>query len=485
MTARPSPLVVPLRAVALADVHESDLAATLRERDQQISALHEELADTRAVQLVMGKVLDAPDFTAAVDGTLAGICEAFGWAFGSYWALDASGETLVLAATRGSINAEFERLTRAVSFRCGVGVPGLAWKTDELVFVHDLDSLPSFPRRPAARAAGIGSALAFPIHQDGKVCGAMDFFVKGNVELTPGRRAALHTACGLLETSFARLRAAQLEHQRAEKLEALLRTVSESAEVVAAAAARITQTGAVLSSSASTASTHANVATDAAKGASAAVHGVAESSREMGLAITEISSNAAEAARMASNAVDLAARTRDVVTKLSESSDAIGRVLRVISSIAQQTNLLALNATIEAARAGELGKGFSVVAHEVKELAREAGTAAQNIEARIDAIRGDAGATAASIEEIFGIVQQISALQTSTASAVEEQTATMAEIARRAGEGASSTSAIVESASTVEAEIRRTSEMATEAQTTAESLMGSAATLRRLVTSFH
>ena len=83
------------------------------------------------------------------------------------------------------------------------------------------------------------------------------------------------------------------------------------------------------------------------------------------------------------------ANSAQVVKKLGENSKQIGQIVESISAIADQTNLLALNAAIEAARAGEAGRGFSVVAEEVRKLAEQSQLSAEEIKERIAVIQGD------------------------------------------------------------------------------------------------
>jgi hypothetical protein len=225
----------------------------------------------------------------------------------------------------------------------------------------------------------------------------------------------------------------------------------------------------------------AGVVSAAAEQVSANVQTVAVSVEEMTASVREIAHQAEEAARVAAEAVQAAEVTNTTVSKLGESSAEIGQVIDVITSIAEQTNLLALNATIEAARAGEAGKGFAVVANEVKELAKQTATATEQISGRIAAIQGDTAGAVDAIGHISAVIGRISDIQTTIASAVEEQTATTHEISRNVSEAARGSSEIAVNIASVATAARATSDGATATQRTAGVVTDVASSLTQLV----
>jgi methyl-accepting chemotaxis protein len=119
-----------------------------------------------------------------------------------------------------------------------------------------------------------------------------------------------------------------------------------------------------------------------------------------------------DSARIAQGAVQEAAEANSIVKQLGASSAKIDEVVKLISQIAWQTKLLAFNARIEATHAGDAGRGFEVVAQEVKNLAQQTAAATDNISREISAIGGEVARTTQAIESIsktIGQMQEISA----------------------------------------------------------------------------
>ncbi|MFI5492226.1 methyl-accepting chemotaxis protein [Actinoplanes sp. NPDC051859] len=211
---------------------------------------------------------------------------------------------------------------------------------------------------------------------------------------------------------------------------------------------------------------------------------VAAGAEEMGASIREIGESATQAAGVASRAVDVTAATTGVMAKLGESSMEIGNVVKVITAIAEQTNLLALNATIEAARAGEAGKGFAVVASEVKDLAQETAKATEDIGRRVAAIQSDTTGAVTAIEEISEIIARISEFQTTIASAVEEQSVTTSEMSRSVAEAATAGGEVASTITDVASSVQLTTVGVGEANRAAGQLAEMSVDLRRIVQRF-
>jgi methyl-accepting chemotaxis protein len=201
-------------------------------------------------------------------------------------------------------------------------------------------------------------------------------------------------------------------------------------------------------------------------------------------AIREISQNASEASRVASQAVDVAENTTKTVGKLGDSSQEIATVIKLINGIAEQTNLLALNATIEAARAGEAGKGFAVVASEVKELAQETARATEDISKRVEAIQADTAGAVDAISQISTVIGEINDFQATIAAAVEEQTATTNEMNRNVAEAASGTQGIAAAISGLAAGTQETNQRVADAQRAAGELARMSGELQDAVSRF-
>jgi methyl-accepting chemotaxis protein len=296
----------------------------------------------------------------------------------------------------------------------------------------------------------------------GEMAGAVEEF-KVQAVAKAERDAAAHDAQNKASSAARRSELIRFADDFEAAVGAIVSNVSASAVQLEAAAGTLTRT-------AETTQSLSSQVSGSSEEASSNMQSVASATEELSVSVDEIGRRVRESSEIAQAAVLQAQQTDGRISKLSRAAQEIGDVVKLITAIAEQTNLLALNATIEAARAGEAGRGFAVVASEVKSLASQTAKATDEISSHISGMQGATQESVAAIKEIGGTIAKISDIAATISSAVEQQSSATQEIAR-------SVQNVAEGTQEAAANIMRVNRGATETGSASEEVLSSARTL--------
>ena len=277
----------------------------------------------------------------------------------------------------------------------------------------------------------------------------------------------------------------QAREQRTRRVDELTRafdsSVTEVLTVVTSSTSDMETTAQAMSRTADNTAHQAGTVATASEQTSDNVTTVASATEEMTASMAEVSSQVSRAHDVAQDASRKARDTDKTMVRLKDAAAKIGNVMEMINDIAEQTNLLALNATIEAARAGEAGKGFAVVASEVKNLATQTARATQEIAEEVTTMQDVSRDAAQEIQSISATIDEINTVSEMIAAAIEEQTSATHEIARSSQDAASHTESVQANVVTLRDASENTGSAAGEVSSAAASLSSQAQSLKQAI----
>ncbi|MFS0726168.1 methyl-accepting chemotaxis protein [Paenibacillus sp. 1P07SE] len=269
-----------------------------------------------------------------------------------------------------------------------------------------------------------------------------------------------------------------------ENLRSIVGGILTSSQSVSAAAEQISASTQEVASGSANQANAAQTINELFVELSSAIHSVAQNTEQASEIAESTMTLAREGGEVIRSSVESMQQVNGQMRRLEGDSQKIGEIIEVIEDIADQTNLLALNAAIEAARAGEQGRGFAVVADEVRKLAERSGEATKQIAGIIKGMQENTRQSVLAVQESTVLSEKTGESFRSIADMVDESGQKVAEIAAASEEQAAQSSTVltaVENISSVTEEAAASSE---ETAATAQSLAQLAEELQHSVSTF-
>lgn len=276
--------------------------------------------------------------------------------------------------------------------------------------------------------------------------------------------------------------AEKTEHEKENRLKEIIlgfeKRINDIVGLVEVASKDLSHDSEMLDSSISSTDSAVGSVNMISNGAISDIKTVAAATQDVTSAIENILSLTNRALAAISESVSMADNAVVETNHLEKAAHDIGEIVGLIQDVAEQTNLLALNATIEAARAGEQGKGFAVVASEVKQLATQTADATGKIKQRISEVQRISKSVVISISGIRGSVDSINKFSSDIATSVHEQSQATGEIDQNMQNVSDSIGKINQNMQNVVGEIKNIKDVA-------KNVLGSSSKLNEQVDNIH